>query len=258
MNNYTKLSQFRSLMNQEVYQEDIRKIWGESYLSSIKKRKKNIPNTNPNPFLGKKIEIAKESIPILLALNLVKFIGISGSVASGFAKEEDDIDIFIVVRNHSMWIYRALVQLKNIFQKKIRTQRDGRNVKDKLCLNLIVEERGLSFNPDIFNFNELMYLIPIYNEKYIKYIYSKNTWLQDEYGVKKELLITKIKPQKRVNFFVRIMNTFFYYLQLIYMKLAKHRPDLERIKKNSKTGRIEFFPKKFRERKIKKYEEKFG
>lgn len=257
MNNYTKLSQFRSLMGEGVYQEDIRRIWGESYLSSIKKRKKNIPNTNPNPFLDEKIRIAKESILSLLVSTFVKFIGISGSVASGFAKEDDDIDIFIVVRNGSMWIYRALVQARNIFHRKIRMKGED-NVKDKLCLNLIAEEQGITFDSDIFNFNELMYLIPIYNEKYIKYIYSRNKWLEDEYNVKKELLITKIKPQKRVNVLIRIMNTFFYYLQLTYMKLAKHRPDFKRLKENSKKGRIEFFPKRFRERKIKNYGEKFG
>ena len=63
-----------------------------------------------------KSEIAKR-IPILLVGNLVKFIGISGSVGSGFAKE-DDIDIFVVTRNGTMWLYRALVQI-NIFIERL-------------------------------------------------------------------------------------------------------------------------------------------
>lgn len=236
-------------MNQGISSDKSLRIWGKDF-------NKEYVGKNENKSLDKKIKIAQDSISVLLMSNLVKFIGISGSVGSGFAKEEDDIDIFVVTRNGSMWLYRALVQIKNIFHRKIRIKGE-KNVKDKLCLNLIAEERGLEFENDIFNLNELMYLIPIYNEKYINYIYSQNKWLEIEYGIKRENMITKIKPQKEVNIFLQILNKFLYYLQLIYMQLARHRPDLERIRENSKKGRIEFFPKKFRERKIKDYTKKF-
>ncbi|MGI6484080.1 MAG: hypothetical protein ACOX0R_00440 [Candidatus Dojkabacteria bacterium] len=248
MNNFTKLLQFRSLFNKDIAKEESIRIWGKEYEGTFKSKK--------NIYVDKKVKIAKENIPFLLIGNLVQFIGISGSVGSGFAKEEDDIDIFVVTRNGSMWLYRALVQIKNIFHRKIRIKGE-KDVKDKLCLNLIAEERGLTFDSDIFNFNELMYLIPIYNEKYLNYIYSQNKWLLTEYEVKKENMITKVKPQGEVNIFMQILNKFFYFLQLIYMKLARHRPDLQRIQKNSKKGRIEFFPKKFRERKIENYLKEF-
>jgi predicted nucleotidyltransferase len=249
MDNFTKLLQFRSLFNKGITKEESIKIWGKEYEGTSKGKR--------NVFIDQKVEIAKKNIPILLVGNLVKFIGISGSVGSGFAKEEDDIDIFVVTRNGTMWLYRALVQIKNIFYRKIRIKGE-KDVKDKLCLNLITEERGLKFDSDIFNFNELMYLIPIYNEKYLNYIYSRNEWLLTEYGVKEENMITKVKPQKEVNIFLKILNNFFYFLQLVYMQLARHRPDLQRIRENSKKGRIEFFPKKFRERKVNAYKEIFS
>jgi len=245
---FTELLQFRSLFNKGITNEESIKIWGKEY-KGASKGKKNI-------FVEKKVTIAKKNLSVLLIGNLVKFIGISGSVGSGFAKEDDDIDIFVVTRNGIMWLYRALVQIKNIFHRKIRIKGE-KDVKDKFCLNLIAEERGLKFDNDIFNFNELMYLIPIYNEKYLNYIYSQNRWLETEYKIKKENMITKIKPQSDVNILMQILNKFLYYLQLIYMNLARHRPDLERIRENSKKGRIEFFPKKFRERKIENYLKEF-
>lgn len=248
MENFKKLEQFRSLFGRGVTDEESMRIWGKSYNEK--------PVKNENIYVNEKIGIAKENLKFLLIFKLVKFVGVSGSVGSGFAKEEDDIDLFIVVRNGTMWLYRALVQIRNIFFRKIRVKGD-KNVKDKFCLNLIAEERGLAFDSDIFNFNELMYLVPIYNEKYINYVFSQNEWLITEYGVKKENLITNIKSEKEVNIFVRILNKFFYYLQLIYMKLASHQPDFKRLAENSKKGRIEFFPKGFKQKKIKNYLKEF-
>ena len=249
MDNFSKLLQFRSLFGKGITKDESIRIWGKEY-DGVRKYEKN-------NFVDEKVKVAEENTSFLLIGNLVKFIGISGSVASGFAKEEDDIDIFVVVRNGAMWLYRALVQIKNIFYRKIRIK-GQKDVKDKLCLNLIAEERGLEFDCDIFNLNELMFLIPIYNEKYINYIYSQNRWLETKYEIKKENMITKIKPQKQVNLPLQILNKLFYYLQLVYMKFARHSPDFKRIQENSEKGRIEFFPKKFRERKILDYNTKFS
>ncbi|MBP8979393.1 hypothetical protein KBG23_02855 [Candidatus Dojkabacteria bacterium] len=248
MDKFTKLLQFRSLFNKDITKGECMRIWGKVYKGASKSKQ--------TIHAEEKIKVAKKNVSFLLVGNFVKFIGVSGSVGSGFAKDDDDIDVFVVTRNGTMWLYRALVKIKNIFHRKIRIKGE-KDVKDKLCLNLIAEERGLTFDADMFNFNELMYLIPIYNEKYINYIYSQNKWLDTEYKVKKDIMITKIKPQKEGNILMQILNKLFYCLQLIYMKLAKHRPDLQRIQENSKKGRIEFFPKRFREKKLEVYNKEF-
>lgn len=248
MDNFTKLLQFRSLFGKGITREESVRIWGKIYDDKMVYKR--------NKYVDEKIKIAKENISVLLVWRLVRFVGLSGSVGSGFAKKDDDIDIFVVVRNGSIWLYRALVQIKNIFHRKIRTKGE-KDVKDKLCLNLIAEERGLSFDSDIFNFNELMYLVPIYNKEYINFIYSQNGWLEMEYRIKGRNMVTKFKPLKQVNFFLQILNKIFYCFQLVYMKLARHSPNFKRIRNNSKKGRIEFFPKKFREKKIQNYLEEF-
>ncbi len=249
MDNFTKLYRFRSLFGMGISKDESIRIWGKMYRSDVGKEKRSI-------FVDRKKKIAKENLSVLLLGKLVKFIGISGSVASGFAKKDDDIDVFVVVRDGTMWLYRALVQIRNISQGRIRRKRE-KSVKDKFCLNLIAEERGLTFDCDIFNLNELMYLIPIYNEKYVNYIYSQNQWLVEEYSVKKDCLITNIKPQKQANMFFRILNKLLYCFQLAYMKIANHQPDIERLERNSKKGRIEFFSKKFKEKKIENYLKEF-
>ena len=244
-----QLRDFRSLMNIKTSREDVKRIWK---LNNYSKYPSNI-DINPN--IEKKISVAKRNIQSLKLFNLVKFIGISGSVGAGFAKEVDDIDVFIVVRNGSIWLYRLCLEIRNIFSKKIRTKRD-RCVKDKFCLNLICEERGLLFDNDIFNFHELMFVKPIYNPDYLNYIYSKNDWLYTEWGVRRRGNIDIVKSNE-CNIFIRLINEIAFYLQCFFMLISKHNPDIERIKRNNRLGRIEFFPKNFRKRKIDRYNDVF-
>jgi len=166
---FEKLKNFRSTMGVPVTQDSIKYIWGKRYLKSLKEKGFDIPNDIENKYIEEKTNIAEKSVSILKVFNWVKFIGISGSVAAGFAREDDDIDIYVVVKDNTAWLYRGIVVLRNLFHNRVRAKRH-RVVKNKLCVNLINEERGVQFTNDMFNFHELMYLIPIYNEEYIKYI----------------------------------------------------------------------------------------
>lgn len=245
-----ELIKFRSLMNTNLSEEKARYIWGKNFVKSsgitFVKEQANIDATA-------KITIAKETLKYLLVGNWVKFIGISGSVAAGFAKEQDDIDLFIVVKNNCAWIYRGILVFRNIFHHKIRTKHDKENVKDKLCINLICEEKDLEFENDMFNFHELMYLVPIYNEKYLNYIYSCNSWLKEDYGVKNDLMINRVVVEKNKNIIFKILNSLAFFFQLIIMMICKHSPEIARLKENFKRGRIEFFDSKQREKRLKRY-----
>ena len=251
-----KLIKFRSSMNISLTEDKVKYIWGKKFLKNLDDETLENLKEEENQNLNKKIKIAEKNISKLKLFKWERFIGISGSVAAGFAKEEDDIDLFIVVRDGTMWIYRAIVVFRNLFHNNIRAKRH-KTVKNKLCLNLICEERGLRFEKDIFNFHELMFLIPIYNKKYIRKIYSENEWLKSEYGVKKELLRTRIIPKKKAFILIRIINQISFYAQLIFMKLAKHNPDTKRLVENSKRGRIEFFEYDYREKVLKDYSKEF-
>ena len=250
-----ELVKFRSLMSLSLTKLDIKYIWGKRFLKSFEEFKP-IHSKERKDIIQKKIEICKSNIYILKVFNWVRFIGISGSVAAGFVKEEDDIDIFIVVRNGTVWLYRGIIVFLNLFHNRIRAKRHN-DVKDKLCINLISEERGLEFKNDIFNFHELMYLIPVYNEKYLNYIYSQNPWLEKEFFVKKESLISRESPKRKVFFVIRILNYFAFLSQLLFMSVVGHKPDTDNLRKNYKKGKIEFFEHDYKEEVMQNYLSKF-
>lgn len=236
-------------MHLTVSREDIKRIWGKKFLKEVKTQKsKDFGNES----VDEKILLAKEKMSKLLVFDWVKFIAVSGSVAAGFAEDSDDIDIFLVVKDNTMWLYRGIVSIGNIFHHTIRTKKD-KIVKDKLCLNLISEERDLEFENDIFNFHELMYLKPIYNEKYSQYIYSKNKWLKDSYGVKNDLLTTRISNLNKTNYILKFFNSLAFVLQTLFMKISRHSPEIPRLIENSKKGKIEFFDKNYKKKKIENY-----
>lgn len=242
------LERFRTLMGASLRKDDVKRIWGKSFLRESRERYEQ----NANEIVNGKLEYARDTIKILKISNWVKFIGISGSVGAGFAKEEDDIDIFVVVKDGTAWVYRGLISLLNLFHNKVRAKRH-RIIKDKLCLNMICEERGLEFDSDMFNFHELMFLIPLYNEKYLNFIYSDNLWLRDSYFVKKDLLYTKISKSKDVNLLVKFLNAIFYLLQICFMYISNHKPNVKRIRRNYKKGKIEFFEEEYKKDKLEKY-----
>ena len=249
----SELKIFRSKMGLGVSREQAKYIWGKGF---VKGNDQYFDEEVRNVEVARKVEIAKNGIRYLKAFNFLKFVGISGSVGAGFANEEDDIDVFVVVRNYTSWIYRGIITFKNIFHHRIRRIRNGNVVKDKFCVNLIREERDLIFDKDIFNFHELMYLIPIYNERYLNFIYSQNGWLREGYGVKGELLVSRGFVSKKRDWFLRVVNFKFFVLQILFMVISLHRPELGRLWNNYKRGRVEFFPGGFRKEKIQEYNER--
>ena len=247
-----KYSLFRKNMGVVIDEKVLERFWEIN-----KKEKEGVDNVGEinNPVLEEKINIAKESLKYLLLFNWVKFVAISGSVASGFAKDEDDIDIFVVVKNDRLWIYRAVLLFRNIFHKNIRVGEGPKDVKDKLCMNFLIEERDLELDEDMFNLNEIISLIPIYNESYYSNILYYNPWLFDKYLVSKKNLVNGGEEICNMRFcFLALLNLLCFVAQLSYMYIAKHDPDMNRIWNNYKRGRIEFFPKDFREEKLKELE----
>lgn len=246
-----KLYLFRSKIPANLTTKKVKKVWQEDI------SQRDIPlliDVNREE-IDRKIGIAKESLKWILFKPWVKFVGISGSVGSEFAKEEDDIDLFIVVKNDRVWIYRLYIYLRNFFRRKVRAK-GKRDVQDKLCLNFLVEQRALRLEEDIFILNELLYLKPIYNKKYLKIIFLNNEWLADKYFVSREFLnrnglkVGDVKELTERNYFLLVFNFIAFTMQVIFMLLMRHEPDLERLWNGFKEGKIEFYPEEFKSKKI--------
>jgi len=244
-------SKFRDNMGVPIDKKLVYRFWEKKELENLNRKDINIDYIN-NSFSEKKIEIAKKYLRYLILFDWVKFVAISGSIASSFAKEDDDIDIFIVVKNDRVWIYRGLILFENIFHGKVRIGDSRKDVKDKLCLNFITEERSISVDSDIFNLNEIISLIPIYNEKYFNTLMRKNNWLFTNFGISKKVLkeYTSEEDSNKRYPILSVLNYIFFFPQLLYMKILKHNPDYKRLIRNQKKGRIEFFREDFKKEKL--------
>lgn len=243
--NISKVRIFRENMGMSLTRDKIEEFWGKD-LSSLGQQ--GICISNPK-IVNDKMKVVNNSLERLLIFDWVKFIGVTGSVACGNAKDSDDIDVFIIVKNNCSWLYRGFLVLRLGFNSVRRVW--GKCFKDKIDTNFICEERGLTFDSrSIFVLHELMYMIPVYNQDYYKEVLSFNSDLFKNFGIK----ISKKEINKKRYLFFAIFNSLAFISQYIYMLIVGHKPDIKRLCENNKRGRIEFFPKDFQYQKTEEYE----
>ncbi len=134
-----------------------------------------------------KMKIARQTAKLIKIISTVKFVGVTGSVAAGNAKKEDDIDFFIISSAGWLWTTRLLVTL--LVGLTGRRRRPGESkVKNKICLNMFVDESSLDadsqvrlgFAHNLFIANEIAQLRPIINKDktYQKFL-SANQWVKN-------------------------------------------------------------------------------
>ncbi|HRT40032.1 MAG TPA: hypothetical protein P5299_01555 [Candidatus Woesebacteria bacterium] len=159
----------------------------------------------------------------------VLFIGVTGSVAAEFPKRNDDIDLFIIVKNNTLWLTRFWLRIF-IWQQKIPHRRYGRKEKaDEFCFNIWLDESALLLPPQKQNLNNAVDLIlmkKIYdkNNTYIKFIQA-NSWAKKYVATPYCHLIrnSKFKIQndlpKILNFKLKILNLLYFLPQYLYSRL---------------------------------------
>jgi hypothetical protein len=107
-------------------------------------------------------------------------VAISGSLAMENTERESDIDMVIVTSEGNLWTTRILVYiLLKIFGLSVRTPKNEKQM-DKLCLNIWLDEKDMSWNKKERNFytaHEVLQTIPLVNKKgiYGKFL-SDNRW----------------------------------------------------------------------------------
>jgi len=114
-----ELYNFRENIPACFSRQKVKEVWGlevegEKY-KGISDRQRRI--------ISEKVRILEDSLSWVLFKLFVRFVGISGSIASEFVKEEDDIDLFIVTKNDTVWIYRLLLYTRNVFERRVRLKR---------------------------------------------------------------------------------------------------------------------------------------
>lgn len=194
-----------------------------------------------------------QQLPLLKflgSLPWIQYLGISGSASVLNAKEEDDLDLFVITKTNQLWTARFfLIILTSLLGK--RRLRQVRNIKNKLCFNLFFSEADLAI-PKIkqteYVAHELLQLKTIVNKnKTWERLLVTNMWAFRFFPLAKTTLL-KHHPKlnnypivKRVEPFSGLLERLFLHLQ---WSLIKKHQTTERISKTQ----LWFFPDDFEKR----------
>lgn len=174
------------LENLEILQESLKELLqkkkikykkGFYYLNQTK-----IKNHDKRLTSSKKLMEELDFISNYLGkIPFIKFVGISGSLASyNFDEETDDIDLFIICDEGRLWITRLLTV--TIF-KLLNSYVNDPNPVFKICPNFYISTKSMSWKPEkrsIYVAHEIAMLQPLVNKEnyYFKFL-SSNKWVKE-------------------------------------------------------------------------------
>lgn len=131
---------------------------------------------NENKYWEEKMEIAEDFCDKYLSkIDDILMVGVTGSVASKYPKENDDIDLMIITKKDSLWLTRFRVFI--IFW---RYKIPHRTNKNDICINLWLEDMKIpSIKQNLKNAVDLVLMRPILDKEdtYKKFL-IKNNWVK--------------------------------------------------------------------------------
>ncbi len=167
-----------SKLNFEKALSDFKKIKGLYSLND--KRELVILRKQREKYSAKKFIKARKISRIAGIIPLVKFVGITGALAMENAKEDDDIDFLIITASGWLWTTRFLITiLLNLLG--VRRKPQDKVFKDKICLNLFLEEDHLGFKKqNLFLAHEISQVRPLVdkNKTYQRFL-AANKWVKN-------------------------------------------------------------------------------
>lgn len=140
--NLTEKQLFERLIGNKVYtKEEINKF--------IKLKVCKVIKSNEGEILKDKIKKAEELAKLIeKRFKDILFLGITGSVAAGYPKKGDDIDIIIITKANKLWLTRLKLRIF-VFVNKIPHRKFGKKEKkDEFCFNLWLDEKNLEINKE--------------------------------------------------------------------------------------------------------------
>jgi len=171
----------------------------------------------------RKIKLAKKAAKSLSLIPMIKTIAITGALAMENAAEESDIDLMIIVRKGTLWTSRLLSYLVTwLVGLKIRKPGD-KNQKDKLCLNIWLDEKALAWerhDRNLYTAHEIAQIKPLVNKNktYEKFI-AKNAWIHNYWPNAVRIRSSKDKSlTSKVSLFLRFIEKIAFKMQFLYMR----------------------------------------
>lgn len=132
---------------------------GRAYLVLLRKEREVVSSN--------KHVIAQHGAHVFSRIPMVRFIGITGSLAMGNADKKSDIDLFIITTAGTLWITRLLVRVVSLLGGVKLRKVGGSEHKDSLCLNMWMDEENLRI-PHVINTrytaHEVLQVVPLVNK----------------------------------------------------------------------------------------------
>lgn len=218
--------------NSEINQQEIIERLISNKVYSKEEIKKNIDINLlvklPNPWKENKISKAKGLVYFLKKhFKEILFLGISGSVASGHPKKNDDIDLVIITKQNRLWLTRFKLRIF-IFLNKIPHRKYGqKEIRDEFCFNLWLDEKELKLPKEkqtLQSATDLIMVIPLINKQniYEKFLlendWSKKYLATGYYQKTKDIKTKKEKFNMKQNWLDGLLNKAFFWPQYWYMR----------------------------------------
>ena len=156
----------------------------------------------------------------------ILMIGITGSVASGHPKKNDDIDLMIITRSDTLWKTRLELRWW-IYKNKIPHRTFGKKeMPDQFCFNLWLDEKSLKLPEDKQNLQNAVDLVLLKtlinkNKIYEKFI-RENSWAKKFVATGYFKLVNRssiIDRRENKNFILdEVINWCYFWPQYWYMK----------------------------------------
>jgi len=150
----------------------------------------------------RKLEKAKKAARVLSFLPTIKMVAVTGALAMNNANEDSDIDFLMITKKGSLWTTRLFAMgLLKVFRIPRRKYGD-KITKDKLCLNIWLDESDLAWgknNRNIFTSHEISQIIPLVNkdQAYERFL-SKNIWIADFWPNATSAKVEKGRKRKKI------------------------------------------------------------
>jgi len=171
-----------------------------------------------------KLEKVKATLNFLAKISTIRFIGITGSSTFEMVENKDDVDIFVIVQKHTLFITRLTIFVVTFIFGNFRT-RKSKKTKDTVCTNVILEEENLKVpypKRNLFSARELTQILSFYDkERMLDKLKDANSeWFYDllpnqEHKSKHSLYQEK---NSRGEIFLPWINSILAFFQLWYMK----------------------------------------
>lgn len=127
-----------------------------------------------------KLKIARRAARRLRSVPFIRAIFVGNTVGAGEAKEESDIDFFIVAAPNRVWLVRFF---SNLILRFFGLRTFGSKIKDRVCLSFFLDSHNLSLSNlrvaenDVYLVYWLHRLVPLYDpENIYEKLFLANQW----------------------------------------------------------------------------------